>query len=308
MRKLILAALIVFGLGVSLIAAGEFNFGPVVVTHEGEQKLVLFLGNAGTPRLEPGISWRWPIPSVSTVITYEKRLLYLNTDALPIQTEDGEFIVVDNYVIWRIVDPVQFYSSFPYKNASLAVEEAQKQIDRVARADVRAAIGQRKLDEVLTTQRAEIMARITEHSDQSLRRYGIEVTDVRINSTELPEGIRENVYKRMRAERERLARKFRAEGNEKGIEIRSAADRDSTILVAEAKREAEMLRGEGDAESARIYAESFSRDPEFYSFLRTLEAYRKTIGAKTTLILSPDSSFFQLLRNGDELKRLPSTE
>jgi membrane protease subunit HflC len=297
--------LVLFGLGVSLIAAGEFDFGPVVITHEGEQKLILFLGKAGAPRLEPGVSVRWPF---STVITYEKRLLYLNTNALPIQTEDGEFIVVDNYVIWRIADPLKFYSSFPSKNANQAVEQAQEQIDRVTRADVRAAIGQRKLDEVLTTQRSEIMAGITKQSDKSLRRYGIQVADVRINSTELPESIREKVYERMRAERERLARKSRAEGNEQGIEIRSAADRDSKILVAEAKRDAEILRGEGDAESARIYAESFSKDPEFYSFLRTLEAYRKTIGAKTTLILSPDSSFFQLLRNGDELKRLPSTE
>jgi membrane protease subunit HflC len=144
----------------------------------------------------------------------------------------------------------------------------------------------------------EIMTTITQQSDLELRPRGIEVVDVRINRTELPPGTIENVYARMRTERERLARKLRAEGEEEARRIRAEADRDARVLRAEARRDAEVTSGRGDADAARIYAEAYSRDVEFYGFVRSLEAYRKTIGAKTTLVLPPSSEFFKLFESG----------
>ena len=154
--------------------------------------------------------------------------------------------------------------------------------------------------EVLKDKRAEIMAEIGEKSGAALARFGIEINDVRINRTELPRGAEENVYARMRAERERQARKNRAEGEEQARRIRAEADREARVVVAEARGQAEIERGKGDAESARIYAEAYSTDSEFYAFLRSLEAYRRTLGEGTTMVLPPDHEFFRLLSRGSE--------
>ena len=139
------------------------------------------------------------------------------------------------------------------------------------------------------------MATITEGAQQQLAPLGVEVNDVRINRTELPPGTEESVYARMKTERERLAKKNRAEGDERARRIRAEADREARVIVANARRDAEIQRGAGDAEAARIYGEAYAADPDFYAFTRSLEAYRKTIDGKTTLVLSPDTEFFQYL-------------
>jgi membrane protease subunit HflC len=162
-------------------------------------------------------------------------------------------------------------------------------------------IGQHTLVEVLKDKRAEIMEEIGQKSGQALERFGIEINDVRINRTELPRGAEENVYARMRAERERQARKNRAEGEEQARRIRAEADREARVVVAEARGQAEIERGTGDAEATRIYAEAYSRDAEFYAFLRSLEAYRRTIGEGTTMVLLPDHEFFRMLSHGSEV-------
>jgi membrane protease subunit HflC len=141
------------------------------------------------------------------------------------------------------------------------------------------------------------MAEITEKSRSVLARFGIGLAEVRINRTELPQAAQESVYARMKTERERLARKNRAEGEERARIIRAEADREARVILANARRDAEIVRGEGDAEAARIYAEAFGADAEFYALLRTLEAYRKTIGEKTTLVVSPRSEFFRFLQS-----------
>jgi membrane protease subunit HflC len=166
-------------------------------------------------------------------------------------------------------------------------------MDRVVRAGVREVVARHTLTEVLTDKRSEIMEEIRQGVTESFSDTGIAVLDVRINRTELPAGIEKSVHERMRADRERLARKYRAEGEEQARAIRAAADRDAKVIVAIARGESEVTRGEGDAESTRIYAAAFGKAPEFYAFVRSLEAYRKTIGEGTTLILSPDSEFFQ---------------
>jgi membrane protease subunit HflC len=291
MRRLVFLGLVVSAALVALVWAGELGLGPIVITHEDEQKIIMLFGNPRKVITRPGASLR--IPFVEEVRTFDARRLDLNVEPTLIQTRDEERIVVDNYVVWRIAEPLLFYQSFPGGK-----QQAEGQIDRVVRADVREVIGQRTVPELLGRSRVEIMTTITQQSDLELRPRGIEVVDVRINRTELPPGTIENVYARMRTERERLARKLRAEGEEEARRIRAEADRDARVLRAEARRDAEVTSGRGDADAARIYAEAYSRDVEFYGFVRSLEAYRKTIGAKTTLVLPPSSEFFKLFESG----------
>jgi len=287
MSRLLFLVLVGSALLAALVWAGEIGMGPVVITHEDESKLVLLFGNPVSVRTEPGLSLR--VPFFSDVRTFDKRFQYSNAEPLPMQTRDAQQPVIDHYVVWRIRDPLQFFRSFPGGMA-----QAGAQVDRVTRSDVREEIGKRTFAEVVTTARNEVMKAITEASAAELAGFGIEVREVRINRTELPEQIEDNVYARMRTERERLARKFRAEGDEQGRRVRAEADRDARVTVAEAQRQASELRGAGDAEAARVYAEAHSQAPEFYGFLRRLEAYKKTIGEKTTLVVPPDNGFFEL--------------
>ena len=290
MRRLLFVGLVVSAALAALIWAGEVGIGPVVVTHEDEMKIVLLLGSPVSVQTEPGLSLR--VPFFSDVRTFDKRFLYTNAEPLPMQTRDAEQPVIDHYVVWRIRDPLQFFRSFP-----TGIQQASDQVDRVTRSNVREEVGKRTFAEVVTTARGEVMEAITEASAAELASFGIEVRDVRINRTELPRSTEENVYARMRTERERLARKYRAEGDEEGRRVRAEADRDALVTVAEATRQASELRGAGDAESARIYAEAHGQAPEFYGFLRRLEAYKKTIGSQTTLVLPPDNEFFELLES-----------
>ncbi len=279
---------IVFGLLLlltALVAAGNRGIGPVVITQEGTQQIILRLGHV-IRETTPG--WSLRIPILDDVKTYERRLLYLNTEPDVIQTKDQERIVVDNYAMWKIDDITAFISSFPK-----GMQQAEKQMDRVVRAGVREIIARHTLAEVLTDQRSEIMGAIRKRVADSFADTGIAIHDVRINRTELPPAIEKNVHARMKTDRERLARKYRAEGDEQARKIRAAADREAQVLVATAKGQAQVSRGEGDAESTRIYATAFGKDPEFYAFVRSLEAYRKSIGDGTTVILSPNSEFFE---------------
>ena len=286
MRRLALFA----GLGLALfllaVAAGNLGIPPIVITREGEQKLVLLFGDVRDVT-EPGLSLA--IPFVEVIRTYPSAWLYNSTDAKGIQTKDGEVLVIDNYTVWRIADPTEFMRSLS------SVEAAEQRIDRVVRDAVREVVGRHTISEVLKDQRAALMESITGSARQALERYGIEINDVRINRTELPPGTEESVYARMKTERERLAKTNRAEGDERARRIRAEADREARVIVANAHREAEIVRGAGDAEAARIYGEAYSADPDFYAFVRSLEAYRKTIDDKTTLVLSPDTEFFRYL-------------
>lgn len=287
MRRLLFALLVLSAIGAALIWLGEHGWGPVVITHEDEQKIVLFLGSPISIRTEPGISLR---PPFAEVRVFDRRYQYLNSEPQQMQTRDAERPVIDHYVVWRIADPLRFFADFPQ-----GMQQAEAQVDRIARSDVRDIIGQRTMQELVADARNEIMTAIGEQSAARLEQFGIDVRDVRINRVELPETTEENVFARMRAERERLARKYRAEGDEEGRRIRAEAERDARITVAEARKQAEILRGEGDAEAARVYAEAHGQAPEFYGFVRRLDAYRKTIGAGTTLVLPPDNEFFELL-------------
>jgi membrane protease subunit HflC len=297
MRRVLFLLLIVAAGLAALVKAGEYGLGPVVVTREDEQKLILLLGDPRDRATGPGLALR--LPFLEEVRSFDRRWLHLNSKPRLVQTIDRERVVVDNYVIWRIADPLQFYKSFP-----TGTEKAELQIDREVGGNLREVVGQNSIPQVLTEKRDAIMAEVTRKSAEALRRFGIEVRDVRINRTELPGGAEENVYARMRAERERLARKHRAEGEEQARTIRADADRRARVIVAEAREKAERLRGTGEAESARIYSDAYSRDPDFYAFVRSLEAYRKALGEGTTVVLPPEHQFFHAFtKGGTDLRR-----
>jgi modulator of FtsH protease HflC len=287
MRRAALWSVLVVALGLLAVAGGNIGIPPVVITREGEQKLVLFLREVRTVT-EPGISFA--VPFVEEVKTYPSRWLYNSTEALPIQTRDGEQLLIDNYTVWRIQSPRDFVREFPG-----GLVPAEQQIDREVRNGVRDVVGSHTLAEVLKDQRGPIMEAITANARQKLQPVGIEVRDVRINRTELPAGTEESVYARMTTERERLAKKNRAEGDEHARQIRAEADREARVIVANARRESEIVRGQGDAEAAHVYSEAYATDPDFYAFTRSLEAYRKAIDDHTTLVLSPETEFFKYL-------------
>ena len=292
MRRALVFLLLAGALFLAVVAAGSVGIPPAVITREGEQKLVLRFSQVRDVT-EPGLSWA--IPFVDEIRTYDSRWLYNSTDARDIQTKDGEQLRIDNYTVWRIDDPRSFLEAFP-----AGMHAAEQRIDRVVRDGVREVIGRHTLAEVLKDQRVAIMEAITEKSREELADRGIEVADVRINRTELPARAEDSVYARMATERERLAKRNRARGEERARGIRAEADREAQVIVAEAHRDAEITRGEGDAKAARIYAEAHDTDRDFYGFLRSLEAYRKTIDGRTTLVLSPDTEFFRFLLGEEE--------
>ncbi len=289
MRRLILLILVLGGVFTGLTVLANLGVPPLVVTKEGEQKLILRFGEVQHVT-EPGL-W-WMIPFIDEARTYDSRWLYNSTEARDIQTKDGEQLRIDNYTVWRVADPRAFLEAFPG-----GMTAAEQRIDRVVRDGVREVIGRHTLGEVLKDQRVAIMSSITENSRAELAEVGIEITDVRINRTELPANAESSVYARMVTERERLARKNRAGGEERARAIRAEADREARVIVAKARRDSELMRGQGDAESTRIYAEAYQRDPKFYAFTRSLEAYRKTIDENTTVVLSPDTEFFRFLED-----------
>jgi membrane protease subunit HflC len=289
MRTALLLLLLALAVAIGLSVLGR---GPFVVTREGQFKIALFLGDPIAVITEPGIDVTLPLVDTRS---FDSRWQHLGSERKEIPTSDQERVVIDNYVIWRISDPLLFYKKFP-----TGMTEAETQINQQVRGKVREVIGRRSLAEVLKDARGEIMREMTEKSAEAVKDFGIELKDVRINRTELPEGTEENVFARMREERNRLARKYRAEGEEQARRIRADSDREARVVVAEARGQAEIERGQGDAEVTRIYAEAYSEDAEFYGFLRGLEAYRKTIGTGTTMVLAPDHEFFRLLSLGSE--------
>ena len=237
---------------------------------------------------EPG--WYFRVPGLHEMYRYDRRNRLFHSAPRSLVTVDRTLIDVDYYVIWRIADPQLFFQSNRGDFSS-----AVQRLDELSYSQVRETVNRHPLSDLLTTTRAEIEGAIAKSTDAALTALGIQVVDLRLGGTLYPETNVSRVYERMRTERNRFALKFRAEGEQQARSIRSKADGESLVLLAEAEREALRLRGEGDASAARIYADAYGADPEFYAFVRSLEAYRNTIDGKTTLVLSPDKEFFRYL-------------
>ena len=290
---------------VALVVVGFVASGAVFTVRQTEQALVLQFGNP--KRLfsadlaivrEPGLTFK--LPFIQNVVFMDKRILAYDAPAEEIIASDQKRLVVDAFLRYRIVDPLKFYQSV----GNEAV--ARSRLGSVLNSNLRQVLGSVEFSDLLTGERTELMQRITKGVSNEAVDFGIEAVDVRIKRADLPEANSQAIFRRMQTEREREAKEFRAQGAEVSQRIRARADREKTVLLAEAEREAEILRGEGDAQVVKIFADAFGRDIEFFSFYRSMLAYREALGAdQTTMVLSPDSEFFRYFRDmaGDGRRR-----
>jgi membrane protease subunit HflC len=262
-------------------------FQSVYIVDQTQRAIVLQLGKPVGDSQGPGLHFKMPF--VQNVIMFDQRILEYDAQPAEILTKDKKNLVVDNYSRWRISDPLLFYRTVNN------IEGGRSRLDDIVYAELRVSLGRFTLTEIVSSDRAEIMTQVTEKANSLLKDYGILVLDVRIKRTDLPPENQKAIYGRMRAERERQAKQYRSEGREQGVMISTSADRERAIMLAEAEKKSEVLKGEGDARATEIYAASLGQDPEFYGFIRSLEAYRKGLSKNTRLIMTPDNEFLELL-------------
>lgn len=267
------------------------GFSSIFIVDETEQVVILQLGKPVKTVTKPGFNVKLPFP-IQEKITFDDRLLEYDSPPEEILSKDKKSLIVDNYVRWKIVDPLQFLKTVQ------AIPTAKSRMDDIVYSELRRELGTHDMVEIITENREEIMDVITRESNSATLDYGISVVDVRIRRVDLPAQNEASIYARMEAERKRQANKFRSEGEEEAQKIRAATDRDKTIILADAYKEAEKIRGEGDAKAVQVYARSYSSDPKFYEFVRTLDTYKKVVDDKTTLVLPSDSKLFKLLLDG----------
>jgi len=260
----------------------------IFVVDEREQVVILQFGKPVRTISEPGLNMKVPFP-IQEKIIFDNRLLEYDSPPEEILSKDKKTLIVDNYVRWKIVDPLQFLKTVQ------AIPTALSRMDDIVYSELRRELGTHDMVDIITDNREAIMEVVTQASNVATMDYGISVVDVRIRRVDLPTENEESIYARMDAERKRQANKFRSEGEEEAQKIRAATDKDKTIILADAYKEAERVRGEGDAKAVEVYADAYSADPKFYEFVRTLDAYKKVIDDKTTLVLPSDSRLFKLL-------------
>ncbi|MBL51272.1 MAG: HflC protein [Candidatus Marinimicrobia bacterium] len=273
---------------VIFVLALLFVLSSIITIDETEQIVILQFGKPVKTIKEPGLNFKLPAP-LQVANSFEKRLLEYDVPPEEILSRDKKSLIIDNYVRWRIIDPLLFLQTVK------AVPTAKTRLDDIVYSELRQELGTHDMVEIITENRELIMDKVTKASNEETRDFGIEVVDVRIRRVDLPRENEASIYARMEAERKRQANKFRSEGEEEAQKIRAATDRDKTVILADAYKQAQEIRGEGEARALDIYAASFSKDPDFYEFLRTLETYEKVIDKKTTLVLPGDSKLFKEL-------------
>ena len=276
---------ILTGIGAILFLLGLTS---IFIVDETEQVVVLQFGKPVRIITEPGLHMKAPFP-IQEKNVFDNRLLEYDSPPEEILSKDKKSLIVDNYVRWKIVDPLQFLKTVQ------AIPTALSRMDDIVYSELRRELGTHDMVEIITENREELMEEVTVASNKATQDYGIEVVDVRIRRVDLPSQNEESIYARMDAERKRQANKFRSEGEEEAQKIRATTDRDKTIILADAYKQAERVRGEGDAKAVEVYADAYSADPKFYEFVRTLDAYKKIIDDKTMLVLPSDSRLFKLL-------------
>jgi membrane protease subunit HflC len=270
------------------LVAAVLALGSIFTVEETQQAIILQLGKPVSNTKGPGIHFKLPI--IQNVVYLDSRVLQYDAKAADVLTRDKKSLVVDNFAKWRIVDPLQFVRTLR------TVERAQARLDDLIYAEVRVQIGNYTMQEVISSRRAEIMALVTNSVSETVKPFGLQILDVRISKTDLPPQNEKAIFGRMKAERERQAKLYRSEGQEESAKIKSRADKERTVLLAEAGREAETIRGQGDAEATKIYSESLGQSPEFYSFMRSLEAYGKATKDNARVILTPGQGFLKYMK------------
>jgi membrane protease subunit HflC len=256
------------------------------IVHQNEQALVLEFGKPKRVIQEPGLHWK--IPIVETVDYFDKRILDLDTQPLEVTASDQKRIVVDAFARYKVVDPLKFYQTVRDERM------VRSRLSPIVESAMRRVLGGVTFQDVVRDKREDLMKRIARQVNEEGKDFGLEVVDVRIKRADLPEQNSKSVFDRMRAERQREAAEFRAQGAAEANRIKATADREATVIKAEATKKGELLRGEGDAERNRIFADAFGKDPDFFAFYRSMQAYEQGFkSGDTRMLLSPDSEFFK---------------
>jgi len=255
--------------------------------HMTQNAVVLELSKPKEIITEPGLYFK--IPFLQKVRYFSKQLLDNDSNPTEVITKDKKNLLVDNFTMFKIVDPLKFLETVRGERS------ARARLDDIIYSELRVEIGTHDLHDVVTETRDSIMAKVTNEANVKAAEYGIEVVEVRIKRTDLPPEVANSIFNRMRTERERIAMEYRSEGKEEATKIRAETDKEKTILVAEAYKEEQVVRGEGDAQATKIYADAFNKDQKFYTFMRSMEAYKQSLKTDTTLLMSEDSDFLGFL-------------
>ncbi len=253
--------------------------------------IVFQLGEVKQVITQPGLNFKWPL--IQNVRYFDRRILTLDSpDPERFITTEKKNVLVDSFVKWRIVDPKLYYISVGGDE-----ERARIRLSQTVNAGLREEFGKRTVHDVVSGARDVIMDDMRAKADQDARKIGVQIVDVRLKRVELPEEVSESVYRRMEAERKRVANELRSQGYAEAEKIRADADRQREVIVAEAYRDAEKIKGEGDAKAAAIYGQAFNKNPEFYAFYRSMEAYRSSFKDKSdVLVLEPNSDFLKYMK------------
>ena len=281
-------------LGILVLIVGVVLFGSLFTVHQTQQALVLQFGRPVKAVKEPGLAFKLPL--IQNVEYYDARILDLDPPVQEVILADQKRVNVDAFARYRIVDALEFR-----KRAQTDANFRQVFGNRL-NAAVRAEIGRILLGDMLTEKRAEVMNLITEQMKARASEFGIEVVDVRIGRTDLPDTTAQAVYNRMKSDRIAHAAELRSIGERQKLRIEAEADKERTVIIAEAQRQSQILRGEGEGERNRILGEAFGRDPDFFEFYRSMEAYGEALGDGTTMVLTPNSEFFRFFGSADTKK------
>jgi membrane protease subunit HflC len=285
----------------AILAVVALLVSSALFTVDQRQNAIVFqLGEVKEVVQRSGLHLKWPL--LQNVRLFDMRILTFD-DAEPLRflTQGNRPVLVDSFVKWRIADVRQYYVSVQGDELRAATR-----IKQTVAGVLRDEFGARTVHEVVSGEREQVMNRVRDKVDQDLKRIGVEIIDVRLKRVDLPQDVSESVYRRMEAERKRIANELRSTGAAEAEKIRADADRQREVLLAEAYRDAQRIRGEGDAKSAAIYAGAFNQNPEFYSFYRSMEAYRSTFrGRNDLMLLEPNSDFLRYFR--DSLGRKPAS-
>jgi membrane protease subunit HflC len=268
-------------LGIIVLVASQALF----IIQEWEQGLILEFGKPVRIIHDPGLYFKYPF--IQELLVFEKRILAAEARPAEYITLDKKRLTVDTVSRWLITDPLAFYQTVRNYSGAIA------RLNDIIFARVRQEIANHNFKDFIREERERIMGQVTTGTEEQARRFGIKVIDVRIRRVDLPEEVQNSVFARMKAERERIAKRYRAEGDEQAREIRASANKEKEIIMAEAYKKAETLRGQGDADSTRIYAKAYGQDPDFFSFIRHLDAYEKIFISESTLLLRPDSALMR---------------
>jgi membrane protease subunit HflC len=283
-------------IAVILLIAVVVGYSTLFTVSQTQQALVVRLGKPVRVITEPGLNVK--VPFIDAVIYIDKRILNVESPAQEViaSSQDnknsgieqaGERLVVDAFARYRITDPLKFYQT-------VGPAGADTQLAILLNSALRRVLGAATLSDVVRDRRDELMKKMRDQLDHDAKPFGIQIVDVRIRRADLPEQNSQAVYQRMQTERQREAAEFRAQGSQKSQEIRARADRDVTVLLADATSQAEQVRGQGDSERNRIFADAYGRDPDFFAFYRSMQAYEKSMQrGDTRLVLKPDSDFFR---------------